>query len=107
MKGAELRVGRAHPAAFARTTEMDLTETEGKRALAQIIELCRAEGIEAALLAVPYPADEAKQRMMNSAQRRLPINTACPSTTCLTEARGWILRWIAMTRLPTSTRTAR
>lgn len=47
---------------------MDLTETEGKRALAQIIELCRAEGIEAALLAVPYPADEAKQRMMNSAQ---------------------------------------
>ena len=68
MKGAELRVGRAHPAAFTRTTEMDLTETEGKRALAQIIEFCRAEGIEAALLAVPYPADEAKQRMMNSAQ---------------------------------------
>lgn len=67
MKGAELRVGRAHPAAFTRTTEMDLTETEGKRALAQIIELCRAEGIKAALLAVPYPADEAKQRMMNSA----------------------------------------
>lgn len=44
MKGAELRVGRAHPAAFTRTTEMDLTETEGKRALAQIIELCQRGG---------------------------------------------------------------
>ena len=68
MKGAELRVGRAHPADFTRTAEMDLTETEGKRALKEIIELCRAEGIEVVLLAVPYPADEAKQRMMNSAQ---------------------------------------
>lgn len=68
MKGAELRVGRAHPAAFVRTTEMDLTETEGKQALREIIELCREAGIEVALLAVPYPADEAKQQMMNSAQ---------------------------------------
>ena len=68
MKGAELRVGRAHPAAFTRTTKQDLTDTEGKQALARIIALCREEGIEIALIAVPYPADEAKQRLMNSAQ---------------------------------------
>ena len=68
MRGAELRVGRAEPAPFVRTLEADATETPGKQAVRSIIELCRSEGIEVALIAVPYPADEAKQRMMNSAQ---------------------------------------
>ncbi|MFR2149668.1 MAG: hypothetical protein ACLS7Z_03410 [Christensenellales bacterium] len=89
----------AHPAAFTRTTEMDLTETEGRGRWRRSSSY-RAEGIEAALLAVPYPADEAKQRMMNSAQA-IADQYGVPFTTCLTEARGWILRWIATTRLPT------
>lgn len=69
MRGAELRVGRSAPAPFTRTTEMNMQETEGKRAIRRIIDLCRSEGISIALMAIPYPADEEKQRMMNSAQR--------------------------------------
>ena len=68
MRGAELRVGRAEPAPFVRTQETDETDTPGKQALCRIIELCRSEGIEVALIAVPYPAEEIRQRMMNSAQ---------------------------------------
>ena len=68
MRGAELRVGRAEPAPFTRTQKIDETDTPGKQAVRRIIELCQSEGIEVALIAVPYPAEEAKQRMMNSAQ---------------------------------------
>ena len=68
MRGAELRIGRAVPAPFERTTEMNAQETEGKQAIRRIIELCQAEGIEIALMGIPYPADQEKQKMMNSAQ---------------------------------------
>lgn len=67
-RGAELRAGRSQPAPYVRTTEMDLTETEGKKALRRIIDLCREEGIQVILTAIPYPADEDAQKMMNSAQ---------------------------------------
>lgn len=68
MFGAELRVGRAEPAPFARTQEMDLTQTQGKQAIREIIALCRERGIEPVLIATPFPADENMQKMMNSAQ---------------------------------------
>ena len=68
MRGSELRIGRVKPAPFTRTTEMNDQDTPGKQAIRRIIELCRAEGIEVALMAIPYPADEEKQKMMNSAQ---------------------------------------
>lgn len=69
MKGAELRVGRSEPAPFVRTAEMDLTETAGKQALRDILALCEEKGIAAMLMAIPYPAEESRQMMMNSAQR--------------------------------------
>lgn len=68
MRGAELRMGRAEPAPFVRTTQMNNRETPGKQAIREIIELCRQEGIGIALTAIPYPADTEKQKMMNSAQ---------------------------------------
>ena len=69
MRGAELRIGRAEPSPFVRTTQVDPQDTPGKQAVRRIIELCQQEGIKIALMAIPYPADEAKQRMMNSAQQ--------------------------------------
>lgn len=68
MFGAELRAGRAEPADYTRTTEMDLTETAGRQAVREIIELCLAQGIQPVLMAVPFPADQQMQRVMNSAQ---------------------------------------
>ena len=68
MFGAELRAGRSAPAPFERVTGMDLTETPGKRALREMIALCKARGIEVVLTAIPYPAEPERQRMMNSAQ---------------------------------------
>ena len=68
MRGAELRIGRAVPDPFTRTQEIDTTDTPGKQALRRIIELCQSEGIEVALIAVPFPAPEERQRMMNSVQ---------------------------------------
>ena len=67
-RGAELRVGRSAPGPYARTTDMDARDTAGKQALYRLIELCRERGIEVVLTAIPYPADEATQKMMNSAQ---------------------------------------
>lgn len=68
MRGAELRAGRDEPAPFERITEWNAEETEGKRAIRRMIELCRSQNIEVALMAIPYPADAEKQKMMNSAQ---------------------------------------
>ena len=67
-RGAELRCGRSAPGPYARTTQMDLTDTTGKQALYRMIDLCRERGIEIVLTALPYPTDDASQRMMNSAQ---------------------------------------
>lgn len=66
-RGAELRCGRSSPAQYVRTAQMDLRETAGKQALREIIALCRERGVEVILTAIPYPADEETQRMMNSA----------------------------------------
>lgn len=66
-RGAELRCGRCQPDPYVRTTEMELRETAGKRALREIIALCREREIDVVLTAIPYPADEATQKMMNSA----------------------------------------
>ena len=68
MFGAELRIGYAQPAAYTRTLEMDATETAGRQAVRDIVELCLARGIQPVLMAVPFPADEQMQRVMNSAQ---------------------------------------
>ena len=67
-RGAELRAGHSKPAPYARTHEMDTRDTAGKQALERIIALCKERGIEVVLTAIPYPADEDTQKMMNSAQ---------------------------------------
>lgn len=68
MFGAELRAGRAEPAAYVRTMEMDCTETAGRQAVREIVELCLSRGIQPVLMAIPFPADEQMQKVMNSAQ---------------------------------------
>jgi len=67
-RGAELRCGRSAPGPYQRTREMDLTETAGKSALRRILALCEERGIDVVLTAIPYPADDETQKMMNSAQ---------------------------------------
>lgn len=67
-RGAELRIGRSRPAPYTRTTDMDKRDTAGKQALRRIIGLCQERGIQVILTAIPYPADEETQRMMNSAE---------------------------------------
>lgn len=68
MRGAELRCGRSAPAPYVRTLERDETDMPGKQALREIIELCRSRGIDVVLMAIPYPADEPSQRIINSVQ---------------------------------------
>ena len=66
--GAELRPGRTEPAEFVRTEEVDSAETRGKAALRRIVAFCRERGVLPVLTAIPYPAEPARQRMMNSAR---------------------------------------
>lgn len=68
MFGAELRVGRSEPSEFVRTTEMNIPDVESKCILAQIITFCREQGIIPVLTAIPYPADENQQKVINGAQ---------------------------------------
>ena len=68
MRGAEMRASRIAADPFTRTQEIDGTDTPGKQALRRIIELCQSEGIEIMLTALPYPAPDERQRMMNSVQ---------------------------------------
>ena len=65
--GAELRIGRAEPAAYVRTTELNSKPCKGKEALQKCIELCLENGVKPILLAIPYPASSEKQQMINSA----------------------------------------
>lgn len=67
-RGAELRAGHSKPAPYERTNEMDTRDTAGKQALRRIISLCKERGIGVVLTAIPYPADQETQKMMNSAQ---------------------------------------
>ncbi|MCR4707172.1 MAG: hypothetical protein K5746_04405 [Clostridiales bacterium] len=66
--GAEIRPGRAEPAAFARTQEENTAETKGKSALRRIVSFCREQGVLPVLTAVPYPAEPEAQRWINSAR---------------------------------------
>ena len=68
MFGAELRAGRSEPAPYARTKEMAQETLPDEQALREMIGLCRRKGITPVLTAVPYPADDAQQRVMNRAQ---------------------------------------
>lgn len=67
MYGAELRVGRAAPLPFERTTKTLAIDSPGRDALARIIALCRENDIAITLTAIPYPADADAQASMNSA----------------------------------------
>lgn len=66
MYGAELRAGREEPAEYERTQECDFRETPGKRALSEIVALCREKGVEPVLVGIPYPAEKEKQEIINS-----------------------------------------
>ena len=65
MFGAELRAGRSEPAEYVRTQELARQTLPGEQALRDIAALCREKGIELVLTAIPYPADEAQQQVMN------------------------------------------
>lgn len=66
--GAEIRPGRVQPAAFARTEDMDPSDTAGKAALRRMIAFCRERDVLPVLTAIPYPAEPQRQKMMNSAR---------------------------------------
>ena len=51
-----------------RTEEADSAETRGKAALRRIVAFCRERGVLPVFTAIPYPAEPARQRMMNSAR---------------------------------------
>lgn len=68
MFGAELRVGRSEPVPFVRTQEMACEKLEGEDALRDIAAFCRSKGITLVLTALPYPADEEQQKVINRAQ---------------------------------------
>lgn len=68
MFGAELRTGRHEPDAFTRTTKMAEEPSACEPWLRDIIELCRAEGVEPVLMVVPFPAAESMQEHINRVQ---------------------------------------
>ena len=66
MMGAELRLDRVPAYHFVRTTEMNLEEMPGKDAVRRIAALCKEQGIELVLTAIPCAAIEEEQKNMNS-----------------------------------------
>ena len=66
MMGAEMRLRTIPAGPWERTTEMNEANMPGKDALRRIAALCREEGIELLLTAVPSAATLEEQRNMNS-----------------------------------------
>ena len=66
MMGAEMRLRTIPAEPWSRTTEMNTENMPGKDALRRIAALCREEGIELVLTAVPSAMTQAEQRNVNS-----------------------------------------
>lgn len=66
MMGAEMRLRTVPAAPWERTTEMNTENMPGKDAIRRIAALCKQEGIELLLTAVPSAATLEEQRNMNS-----------------------------------------
>ena len=65
MMGAEMRVDRVPGTHFVRTTEMNLEEMPGKDAVRRIAAICKEQGIDLVLTAIPCAAIEEEQKNMN------------------------------------------
>lgn len=68
MMGAELRIGRSWPEAFARTHEMNTEELAGTQALRSIAQICRDNGVEPVFVCVPSASPQEQQRNTNGVQ---------------------------------------
>ena len=68
MMGAEMRLRTVPAEPWTRTTEMNTENMPGKDAIRRIAALCKEEGIELVLTAVPSAASEKEQKNMNSVQ---------------------------------------
>ena len=66
MMGSELHVGSMERRDYEFTTEAQTEELPGMKGLRDMAALCRAEGIELVLVALPGHASEEEQMVMNS-----------------------------------------
>lgn len=65
MMGSELRIGRAIPNPYERTTEQNAQELPGTDALRRIAALCRERGVEPVFMAIPAPISRQEQEDVN------------------------------------------